>query len=95
MMNPIRSFVLLLIRGYQYGISPLMANHCRFYPSCSSYATEAINTHGLLKGGYLSCRRLLRCHPWNPGGYDPVPDSQERQALKQADPDTSNRFDGH
>ena len=95
MKNPIRSIVLLLIRGYQYGISPLMASHCRFYPSCSSYAREAITTHGLLKGGYLSCLRLLRCNPWNHGGYDPVPGSQTHKVLKQADPDTPNRFDGH
>ncbi|CAM3494299.1 membrane protein insertion efficiency factor YidD [Parendozoicomonas haliclonae] len=93
-MNPVRSFVLLLIRGYQLGISPLMANRCRFYPSCSSYATEAITLHGILKGGYLTCLRLLRCHPFHAGGYDPVPGSQEYQALNQVDPDTPNRFDG-
>ncbi len=94
MFNPIRSIVLLLIRGYQIGISPLMANHCRFYPSCSTYAMEAINRYGLLKGGYFTCLRLLRCHPFHPGGYDPVPDSPQEQALKQADVDTPNRFDG-
>jgi uncharacterized protein len=62
-----------LIRVYQYLISPLLGPHCRFYPSCSHYAVAAIQAHGLLRGGYLSLRRLSRCHPWHPGGLDPVP----------------------
>jgi len=61
------------LRGYQYLISPLLGNHCRFYPSCSHYAIEAIETHGVVRGTRLALRRLLRCHPWHPGGYDPVP----------------------
>lgn len=68
-----RNLALVLIRIYRYAISPMMASHCRFYPTCSCYAQEAIETHGLLRGGWLSLRRLGRCHPWNPGGYDPVP----------------------
>ena len=52
----------------------MMAPHCRFYPSCSSYAQEAITRYGALKGGYLAIRRLLKCHPWHPGGVDLVPD---------------------
>ncbi len=68
-----RNLALIPIRLYRYAISPMMASHCRFYPSCSCYAQEAIENHGLLRGGWLSLRRLGRCHPWNPGGYDPVP----------------------
>ncbi|MEN6437710.1 MAG: membrane protein insertion efficiency factor YidD [Syntrophobacter sp.] len=69
----VRSIFLGLIRIYQYFISPLMPTACRFYPSCSAYAHEAIRLHGILKGLYLGLRRILRCHPFHPGGYDPVP----------------------
>lgn len=65
--------VLLIIRAYQRLISPYLPPTCRFYPSCSSYATDAIARYGPWKGGYLAIRRLLRCHPLHPGGYDPVP----------------------
>ncbi|MCG6933047.1 MAG: membrane protein insertion efficiency factor YidD [Gallionella sp.] len=68
-----RRLVITLIRGYQYLISPLVSPTCRFTPSCSNYAREVIEKHGLLKGGWLSIKRLLRCNPWNPGGYDPAP----------------------
>jgi putative membrane protein insertion efficiency factor len=68
-----RKLLLLPIRFYQYAISPLMASHCRHYPTCSQYALEAITHHGALKGLFLAIRRLLRCHPWAEGGYDPVP----------------------
>ncbi|MFZ1983259.1 MAG: membrane protein insertion efficiency factor YidD [Desulfatitalea sp.] len=63
----------VLIRTYQLVVSPLIGPACRFAPSCSQYALEAIDRHGLLKGGLLACRRLLRCHPWCDGGFDPVP----------------------
>lgn len=69
-----RTILIALIRGYQLLISPLLGNHCRFYPSCSQYAREAIEYHGVLRGGWLAIRRLLRCHPWHPGGVDPVPE---------------------
>lgn len=65
---------LALIRAYQYGISPLMGHHCRFYPSCSAYAFLAITRFGVLKGIALSSRRLIKCHPWHPGGCDDVPE---------------------
>lgn len=65
--------VLLVIKGYQRFISPYLPPTCRFYPSCSSYATDAIARHGPWKGGYFAIRRILRCHPLHPGGYDPVP----------------------
>jgi putative membrane protein insertion efficiency factor len=64
---------LFLIKGYQYLISPLFPPSCRFTPSCSHYSSEAIIKHGLIRGVWLGIRRLLRCNPWNPGGYDPVP----------------------
>lgn len=65
--------VLWLLRIYRYAISPLLGPSCRFYPSCSEYAHEAFCRHGLTRGGWLSLRRLLRCHPWHCGGHDPVP----------------------
>ena len=68
-----KQIVLFLIRGYRKLISPLIRSHCRFYPSCSAYAYEAIKKHGLLKGLIIGTKRLLRCHPFNPGGVDPVP----------------------
>lgn len=61
------------IRGYQLAVSPLLGPRCRFYPSCSQYALEALERFGVLRGTYLAARRLLRCHPFHPGGYDPVP----------------------
>lgn len=64
---------LLIIRGYQVGISPWLPPACRFTPSCSAYAAEAIEKYGALEGGRLAVRRLGRCHPWGGSGYDPVP----------------------
>jgi uncharacterized protein len=64
---------LLLIRGYRKGISPLLPNSCRYVPSCSAYAEEAITRYGAAKGSWLAARRLLRCHPWGGSGHDPVP----------------------
>jgi putative membrane protein insertion efficiency factor len=68
-----RRIVMLPIRGYQKFISPGLPPSCRFSPSCSQYALEAVSKHGALKGLWLGARRLVRCHPFNPGGYDPVP----------------------
>jgi hypothetical protein len=68
-----KRILLTIIRAYKWGISPLLPRSCRFYPSCSSYAVEAIERHGVLRGLTLTVRRLLRCHPFHPGGYDPVP----------------------
>jgi putative membrane protein insertion efficiency factor len=65
--------VVLLLRLWQLVVSPLYGQTCRFYPSCSSYALEAVDRHGLVRGGWLAIRRLGRCHPWNPGGVDLVP----------------------
>ena len=66
-------FARALIRGYQLTLSPFIGNQCRFHPSCSSYAMEAVDVHGALKGSWLAIRRIGRCHPYNPGGFDPVP----------------------
>ena len=68
-----RRIVLLPIRGYQKFISPGLPPSCRFSPSCSQYALEAVSKYGALKGMWLGARRLVRCHPFNPGGFDPVP----------------------
>jgi putative membrane protein insertion efficiency factor len=62
-----------MFRIYQVAISPLIGPHCRFHPSCSTYFIEAIEIHGVKKGCYLGIRRLFHCHPWHPGGLDPVP----------------------
>jgi len=77
-MNPFKWFILVLIRFYQLFISPLIGPRCRFYPSCSHYSQEAIQKFGLLKGGWLSIKRIALCHPGNPGGIDPVPDCHHR-----------------
>lgn len=72
--NKLSNVIALIIRTYQYLISPLFGNCCRFYPSCSSYAIEAFRLHGYLRGSYLTFKRILRCHPWHPGGIDLVPE---------------------
>jgi len=73
-----RSIALVALRGYKRFISPVLPPACRFVPTCSEYAAEAIEKHGVLRGGTLAVRRLVRCGPWHPGGYDPVP---TRKAL--------------
>ncbi|HBT88385.1 MULTISPECIES: membrane protein insertion efficiency factor YidD [Desulfobacter] len=68
-----RPMLSILIRFYQIFISPLLGTHCRYVPSCSHYALEAIQKYGSIKGSILAIKRILRCHPFRPGGYDPVP----------------------
>lgn len=68
-----QKLLITLIKLYRYTLSPYLGQHCRFTPSCSSYALEALQEHGFLRGGTMSIKRLLRCHPWSEGGYDPVP----------------------
>lgn len=65
--------IILLIKIYQLVISPILPPSCRFIPTCSHYSLEALKKHGLLKGGWLSLKRIIRCHPWGGSGYDPVP----------------------
>jgi uncharacterized protein len=70
--------LVLLVRAYQLLVSPLLGPRCRFYPSCSAYAVEALRVHGALRGTWLAVRRVGRCHPWNPGGVDTVPPARDR-----------------
>ncbi len=69
----VKSLFLTLIRFYRRWISPALPPSCRFYPSCSEYTYQAIEKYGALRGGWMGVRRIVRCNPWNPGGYDPVP----------------------
>ncbi len=85
--------LVALLRGYRAVISPLYGQVCRYYPSCSAYALDAVRTHGAARGSWLAVRRVGRCHPWAAGGYDPVPglipqseDPSERQSERQPVP---------
>jgi putative membrane protein insertion efficiency factor len=78
--TPMARVLLLLVTGYRRFLSPLIGPTCRFAPSCSTYALKALQTHGALRGGWLTLRRLSRCHPFHPGGYDPVPPPSHRRA---------------
>ena len=79
-----KAVLLILLRAYQIGISPLFGQHCRFYPSCSAYAHEAVRTHGALKGSLLASRRLCKCHPWHAGGVDLVPPAHSHVTHPEA-----------
>ncbi|MGH6933989.1 MAG: membrane protein insertion efficiency factor YidD [Dongiaceae bacterium] len=86
-MRPERALCIGLIRAYQYLVAPVVSRGaCRFAPSCSEYAREAIERHGVGKGVWLAARRLLRCHPWGGSGFDPVPDrsSTDRHSAGHA-----------
>jgi len=69
----ISSLLRLVVRAYKFFVSPLLPPSCRFHPTCSEYAEQALAQHGALRGGWLAARRVCRCGPWNAGGYDPVP----------------------
>jgi len=73
-----KRLLVMALRGYRYAIAPRLGANCRFFPSCSAYAIEALETHGALRGSWLAAARLCKCHPFHPGGYDPVPDARER-----------------
>lgn len=77
-LSPLGQSAVLIIRTYQKILSPLLGQHCRFYPSCSQYTLEAIQEWGLAKGIYLGTKRICRCHPLNPGGIDPVPKNPKK-----------------
>ncbi|WP_406677375.1 membrane protein insertion efficiency factor YidD [Moorella sp. ACPs] len=72
MAQVIKRSIVFLIRLYQIFISPVLGKNCRFYPSCSQYTLEAISRYGVFRGSFLAVKRLARCHPWHPGGYDPL-----------------------
>jgi len=74
-MKPAASLGIGAVRAYQWTLRPLLGNNCRFFPSCSEYAVEALRCHGATRGGLLAGKRILRCNPWHPGGFDPVPPS--------------------
>lgn len=73
-----KKLILKMIRFYQKYISPMSPPTCRFYPTCSQYAIEAVEEHGAIKGGYLATRRILKCHPFHEGGFDPVPPKKRK-----------------
>ncbi len=82
----------LLIRFYRYAVSPLLPPRCRYLPTCSEYALEAVERHGAVRGGWLAVRRIARCHPWGGAGYDPVPETHRRRAPATTDAAT-DRFE--
>jgi putative membrane protein insertion efficiency factor len=69
----VKQLLILFVRGYQVSLSPMFPAACRYYPTCSHYAIEALEKHGALRGGWLAVKRIARCHPFRPGGFDPVP----------------------
>lgn len=79
-----KAVLLFLLRVYKLCISPFLGQNCRFYPSCSDYAAEAIRTHGAGKGSLLTAKRLCKCNPWHPGGVDPVPEKHSQSKASDA-----------
>ncbi len=84
--------MLFILKGYRLLISPFLGQNCRFEPTCSRYTEEAIRTHGAFKGSLLGAKRIGRCHPWNDGGFDPVP---EKPSLKKANSEKRNATCNH
>ena len=85
-----KHLLIAMLKAYRFAISPLYGQVCRFHPTCSAYALEAVTVHGSLRGSWLAGRRILRCHPWNPGGYDPVPPAKST-ATTTTDPDSRSQ----
>ena len=79
-----KRLLVWILRGYQLAISPMLGQNCRFYPSCSHYAIEALQSHGAARGSLLAARRVCRCHPWNKGGHDPVPPAHPKNSITTA-----------
>ena len=79
-----KTLLIWIVRAYKLVLSPMLGQNCRFYPSCSSYAIDALQTHGALRGSWLAARRLGRCHPWNEGGVDPVPPARHKHPHSAA-----------
>lgn len=82
MTNPVKSLLIGFLRAYRVLVSPLYGQVCRYHPSCSAYALEAVTRHGALRGSGLALRRLVRCHPWAAGGYDPVPTRDGSESIE-------------
>ena len=83
MLNKIiTSPLILLIRGYQLIISPLLGSNCRFMPTCSEYAMESLKVHGVIKGTFLTVKRIGKCHPWGGHGYDPIPNKMDKNKYE-------------
>jgi len=83
MINKIVTFpLILLIRGYQLIASPMLGSNCRFMPTCSEYAMESLKTYGLIKGTFLTIKRISKCHPWGSHGYDPIPTKMEKNKYE-------------
>lgn len=85
-MSPAAYAMKALIRAYQLLVSPLIGPTCRYLPSCSAYAVEAVEVHGALKGGLLATKRICRCHPWGGSGYDPVPPKSDNEVQSLRNP---------
>jgi putative membrane protein insertion efficiency factor len=88
-MGPISWLLRGLVRAYQLLVAPILPASCRFYPSCSAYALEALAKHGAVKGTWLAAHRVCRCHPWNDGGFDPVPEPKSK-APSRGHPDRTS-----
>ena len=84
--RPVRRLLLAVIGFYSRAVSPALPARCRFYPTCSAYAAEAVERHGAARGTWLALRRLAKCAPWHPGGYDPVPGSASRRPHRATPP---------
>ncbi len=97
--NALRTVVMKVmigcVRVYQYTLSPLLGPRCRFWPSCSSYTIEAIQVHGPLKGGWMALKRIVKCHPGNPGGMDPVPGGRSEQLCREDEQPAASCCDHH
>lgn len=92
--SPLRAVLIGLLKLYRFTISPLYGQVCRYHPTCSAYALEAVTLHGGLKGSWLAVRRIARCHPWAAGGYDPVPGTATPDHLNPAPAGTVNATQG-
>lgn len=85
-MSPLAHILALPIRAYRLLLSPWVGFNCRYQPTCSAYALEALEKHGAIKGGWLAAKRIARCNPWGQCGYDPVPDTQQKVSPHASDP---------
>jgi hypothetical protein len=82
-MSPLAAVLVAAVRAYQLVLRPVLGAHCRFEPSCSHYAVQALSRHGAVRGSWLAAVRILRCNPWHPGGYDPVPPPRPPHSLRR------------